>query len=121
VILVDTCVWVDHFNARAPELARILERDWVVTHPFVIGELACGNIRSRTEVLAMLRRLPLVTPATDANAMAMIEFRSLMRRGLTYGDVHLLASAAITDDVKLWTRDKRLFAVADSMGLAYSA
>lgn len=119
MILVDTSIWIDHLHQRVPALMHLLEHDAVVTHPFVIGELACGNIRARAEVLAMLKRLPSVVVATDANALALIEIRSLMRRGIAYSDVHLLAATAIADDVRLWTNDKRLFAAAHAMNLAY--
>ena len=119
MILIDTSVWVDHFHGRQHQLVAALEQEQIVTHPFVIGELACGNIRARSETLSMLKRLPTISPATDSDALALIELRGLMRRGLTYGDVHLLASAAITDGVWLWTNDKKLRAAAEAMNLAY--
>jgi len=119
VILVDTSVWVDHLRSGEAELVAVLEEGIVVTHPFVIGELACGNIANRTEVLGLVHDLSPAPVATHEEAMAFIEARSLMGRGLGYIDVHLLASSALGADVLLWSRDRRLVAVADELGLAY--
>jgi predicted nucleic acid-binding protein len=112
MILVDTTVWVDHLREGAPALAAALEQGTVLTHPFVLGELACGNLKNRGEVLQLL--------GTDAEALEFIERRALMGRGIGYIDVHLLASVVLDGSARLWTRDKRLAAVAEVLELAYA-
>lgn len=90
----------------------------VATHPFVIGELAMGNIRRRTVVLAELAKLPVVTVAAHTEVMFLIDERRLFASGIGYIDAHLVAAAQLTPDVALWTRDRRLHQVADRLGLA---
>ena len=119
MILVDTSVWVDHLRSNEPALVKALETGIVFTHPFVVGELACGNLKSRSEVLALLQELPAAPVATDAEALAFIDARSLMGRGVGYIDVHLLASAVLAGDTRLWTRDRRLADVAAGIQLAF--
>ena len=120
MILVDTSVWVDHLRDGAPALAAALEQGRVLTHPFVLGELACGNLKNRGEVLQLLGELPAAPMATDPEALDFIERRALMGRGIGYVDVHLLASVALAGTSQLWTRDKRLAAVAADLELAYA-
>jgi predicted nucleic acid-binding protein len=120
VILADTSVWIDHLHLGVPALTAALERGRVLVHPFVRGELACGNLRNRSEVLELLGNLPSVPTATNAEAMEFIERRALMGRGIGYIDVHLLASAALAGTARLWTRDRRLAAVASELGLAFA-
>ena len=119
MILVDTSVWVDHLRSNEPALAEALESGLVLAHPFLVGELACGNLRNRAAVMVLLRSLPAAPVATDAEALAFIEGRSLMGRGIGYIDVHLLASAALSHDTLLWTRDRRLAEIADTLHLAF--
>ena len=119
MILVDTSVWVAHLREGTPELAAALEQGRVLTHPFVVGELACGNLKNRREVLQLLGDLPGVPMATDAEALDFIERRALMGRGIGYIDVHLLASVVLSGSTQMWTRDKRLAAVAEDLKLAY--
>ena len=120
MILVDTSVWVDHLRDGAPALAVVLKQGRVLMHPFVLGELACGNLKNRGEVLRLLGDLPAAPLATDPEALNYIERRALMGRGIGYVDVHLLASAALAGAARLWTRDKRLAAVAADLKLAYA-
>lgn len=120
MILVDTSVWVEHLRKGTPALAIALEQGRVLTHPFVLGELACGNLKNRGEVLRLLRELPAAPMATDAEALDFIERRALMGRGIGYIDVHLLASVVLAGSVRLWTRDQRLAAVAEDLKLAYA-
>ena len=120
MILVDTSVWVDHLRDGAPALAAALEQGSVLMHPFVLGELACGNLKNRGEVLRLLGDLPAAPLATDPEALDYIERRALMGRGIGYVDVHLLASVALAGAARLWTRDKRLAAVAADLKLAYA-
>jgi predicted nucleic acid-binding protein len=118
VILVDTSVWVDHLRARNKVLAGLLDAGMIVAHPFVIGELALGNLRQRDVVLAALSDLPPVRIATDAEVLHFIGGHELSGRGIGYVDVHLLAAARLTAGTTLWTNDKRLQAIAHQLGLA---
>jgi predicted nucleic acid-binding protein len=115
-VLVDTSVWIDHFRRRSAALVELLEEAQVWTHPFVIGELACGNLAQRSKVLASLSELPRVPVVTHEEALAFVETRRLMGRGLGLIDVHLLASAVLAK-IPFWTSDKRLATVAAEFGL----
>jgi predicted nucleic acid-binding protein len=119
VILADTSVWIDHLRSSEPKLAAALEGGRVMTHPFVIGELACGNLKNRSEVLKLLGDLPAAPTATDSEVLGLIERRALMGRGVGYLDVYLLASVALVGDTRLWTRDKNLGGAAAEMDLAF--
>lgn len=120
MILVDTSVWIDHLHATVGSLAEALERAEVVTHPFVIGELACGRLANRRTVLDLMSDLPQTFVATDREALRLIEIHRLYGKGLGYMDVHLLASVLLTDRVTLWTRDKSLASVAADLGVGIS-
>lgn len=117
-ILADSSVWVDHLRSGNATLTAALEQDLVVIHPYVIGELACGNLRNRRGVLDLLEGLPGVPVSTTAEALGFIDRHRLMGRGIGYVDVHLLASAALAGDVRLWALDRRLAAVASGLKLA---
>lgn len=117
MILVDTSVWVDHLRAHDPALAGLLEGGRVLGHPFVRGELACGHLRHRAEILTLQGRLPQAARATDDEVLGFIERRGLMGRGIGYLDAHLLAATALTADARLWTRDRRLATAARHLGL----
>jgi predicted nucleic acid-binding protein len=119
VILVDTSVWIDHLRSGEPLLVAALEGGRVMMHPFVLGELACGNLANRSEVLELLGGLPAAPTATDPEALDFIERRTLMGQGIGYIDVHLLASIALSGDARLWTRDRRLAAVATELDLVF--
>lgn len=119
MILVDTSIWIDHLRSGSATLATLLQSEAVCTHDFVIGELACGNLRSRTEVLGLLQSLPRLSAATEDETLFFIEQRHIMGRGIGYIDAHLLAAAVIRD-VPIWTKDKRLLAIAEEEGWAYA-
>jgi predicted nucleic acid-binding protein len=119
-VLVDTSVWIDHFRTEDRKLSELLEIASVVCHPFVVGELACGNLSNRTEILTYLDILPSAAQASLTDILDFIEIHELMGRGIGYIDVHLLASAKL-EGVRLWTRDRRLHSVARSMGIAWDA
>ena len=119
MMLVDTSVWIDHFRQGDAALTTALEAGQVWMHSFVLGELACGNLRSRVEVLSLLQALRPMPLSTDKEVLFFIDQHELMGRGIGYVDVHLLASARLGGTL-LWTRDKRLHAVAAEMGLAYA-
>jgi predicted nucleic acid-binding protein len=112
VILVDTSVWIGHLRRADRRLMELLESGDVLTHPMVIGELACGNLAQRDEVLDLLQRLPSAPRATDTEALTLIERHRLMGRGIGYVDVHLLAAVLLGEGVRLWTDDARLEAAA---------
>jgi predicted nucleic acid-binding protein len=116
MVLADTSVWIAHFRRGLPELSSRLGSHLVLTHPFVIGELACANLRNRRAVLMDLRRLPRAVPASDREVMHLIESRQLWGKGLAWSDVHLLSSAVLSR-CRLWTLDKRLHAVAVGLRL----
>jgi hypothetical protein len=118
VILVDTSVWVDHLRATDETLAGLLDAGMVLAHPFIIGELALGTLSQRQTVLTALSDLPQAIVATDQEALHFIDRHTLFGRGVGYIDIHLLAAARLTPGTTLWTRDKRLHAVALQLGLA---
>ena len=120
MILVDTSIWIDHLRSGSPALAVLLQNDLVCTHNFVIGELACGNLRNRTEVLGLLQSIPRLAAATEDEVLFFIEKQYLMGRGIGYIDAHLLA-ATVMNGVRLWTKDKRLMVIADEKGWSYAA
>lgn len=117
MILVDTSVWIDHLHRIDERLVDALERDEVLTHPFIIGELACGNVAHRDHFLRLLDALSSAPVATHEEAMVFLNARKLMGRGLGYVDLHLLASAAIAQDVFLYTADKKLQRIARELKL----
>jgi predicted nucleic acid-binding protein len=117
-VLADTSVWVEHLRAGSLTFSAQLDDGLIVVHPFVVGELACGNLRNRIELLALLDKLPSAVVATADEARRFIESHRLMGRGIGYVDVHLLASTALTSDVRLWTLDRRLATVASELKLA---
>jgi len=116
VILADTSIWVDHLRGGDAKLVELLGAGAILTHPFVIGEIALGSLSRRDEILENLRDLPAVSIATDDEVLEFIERRALHGRGIGYVDCHLLASMTLTPGATLWTRDKRLRAVAADMG-----
>jgi hypothetical protein len=120
VILVDTSIWVDHLRAGDARLAEALDRAAVFVHPFIVGELACGLLRNRSELLRLLRGLPGVPAASDDEALDFIERHRLMGRGVGYIDVHLLVSAALSGGARIWSRDRRLAEVAAELDLAHT-
>jgi len=118
MILVDTSVWIDHFRSTDAALARCLHQGSVLMHPFVLGELALGNLRQRKLILKSLALLPHVTVADQAEIMDFISAANLAGSGIGYIDAHLLAACRLTRPALLWTRDKRLRSVAENLALA---
>jgi predicted nucleic acid-binding protein len=119
LILVDTSVWVDHLRRGDPQLIALLESAKAATHPFVIGEIACGSLANRQMVLTLLQDLPMATVADNDEVLAYIESHKLYGKGVGYVDLHLLAAVALTEDASFWTRDKRLHSAAESLRCAY--
>ena len=114
MILVDTSVWVEHLRRGSARLAGLLEQGQVVCHPFVIGEIALGTLKNRTEILDLLAELPAAQVVSHAEAIALVEQRALSGRGIGWVDVHLVASALV-ERLPLWTFDRRLGAVARAL------
>ena len=120
MILVDTSVWISHLRSEDRKLTTLLNRDQVLIHPMVVGELACGNLRNRKEIMALLGGLPRILVADDDEVLFFIERHQLMGSGIGYVDVHLLAATALTQSARLWTHDLRLAQVAFGLNLADS-
>jgi len=117
VILVDTSVWIDHLRAADRQLAGLLLEEQVLCHPFVVGELACGALKRRVEILAPLRSLPRAPAVDHEEVFPFIGAHALMGSGLGWVDVHLLASVCLAGE-RLWTRDHRLAQAARRLGVA---
>jgi hypothetical protein len=118
MVLVDTSVWVSHLREGDVGLEKLLNDGEVVCHPFIIGELACGNLKNRREILIHLQSLPKTILAEDEEVLEFIENHQLMGKGLGYIDIHLIAAAVLTD-VLLWTFDKTLDKISKKIGINY--
>ncbi|NLG19398.1 MAG: type II toxin-antitoxin system VapC family toxin [Fibrobacter sp.] len=115
MVLVDTSVWVNHLNRSDRALIELLNNAQVAVHPFVLGELACGNIRNRTQILSLLMNLPSVPVVSGDEFFFFIEKKSLSGKGLGFVDIHLLASAAISETA-VYTKDKQLYLASKNLG-----
>lgn len=112
MVLVDTSVWVSHLREGNSELSNLLHNGEVASHPFVVGELACGNLKNRTLILSLMKSLPMSIEAEHEEVLTFIERNRLMGKGLGYVDAHLITSAVLSG-ISIWTFDKRLEQVAD--------
>jgi len=117
MVLVDTSVWMAHLREGATGLEALLLEGRVLCHPFIIGELACGNLKRRSEILSHLIALTRAVQAKHEEVLEFIENYRLMGQGLGYLDMHLLSSALLTR-VPLWTLDKKLKKILGQLGLA---
>ena len=118
-VLVDTSVWIDFLRSGNPVLADLLNKNRVVMHPMIIGDLACGNLKNRQSLLKLWNSLNQLSQASHVEVLYFIERKNLMGRGVGYVDVHLLASVALAANVSLWTHDKRLAQLASSQALSW--
>jgi hypothetical protein len=118
MVLVDTTIWVDHFRVPNDKLRQLLEDEQIVMHPFVVAELALGSMKQRAIQLRALDDLPAVQVARLDEVRWMIEAHSLYYRGIGLTDAHLIASCLIDRSTLLWTYDKQLLKVAESLGIA---
>ena len=118
MVLVDTSVWVRHLREGDPDLEQLLNSGEVMCHPYIVGELACGNLNNRHEVLLLLQLLPPATLANHEEILQFIEENQLMGKGLGYVDVHLSASAVLTG-VQMWSYDRRLNETNERLGIKY--
>ena len=119
MVLVDTSVWVGHLRKHSRELEDLLERDLVLMHTSVIGELACGSLKERDTFLRHLNALPAALEATARETLDLIQMRNLWGRGIGWVDAQLTASALLTR-CWLWTVDERLSTVAAELGLKFN-
>jgi predicted nucleic acid-binding protein len=116
MILVDTSVWIGHFRTGNARLHRLLEEDAVLTHPFIVGELACGSLRNRRTILSLLGTLPCAVTADHFEVLSLLENECLFGSGIGWVDAHLLASARLSH-AGLWTLDRCLARIAASLGI----
>lgn len=119
MILIDTSVWIDHFRSPNGLLSELLGNEQVLLHPFVIGEIACGNLKHREEILTLMQSLPSAAKVDDREILFFIERRSLMGSGIGLVDMHLLASC-MNEPCSIWTFDKRLHKAAVELKTAFT-
>ena len=118
MILVDTSVWVAHLREGNAQLKALLNEGTVVCHPFIIGELACGTMRNRVQILSLLQSLPMAEIAEHSEVLQFIEHNRLAGKGLGYVDVNLLASAVLTG-IPFWTLDRKLQQASAKLRINY--
>lgn len=121
MILVDTSIWIDHLRGGDEQLIHLLGTGQVLTHPFVIGELALGRLQNRDALLGALQDLPQTPVASEGEVLRFIESNSLFGIGIGYIDAHLLAAVRLAPGTRLWTRDRRLQEASIRLGLAHGA
>ncbi len=117
MILADTIIWIDHLRRQNAQMQNLLANGQIWTHPFIVAELALGSLNHRKKTLDELDKLLEVHVARLSDVRQMIEARGLFAKGIGLTDAHLIASCLITPGVKLWTRDSRLRAVAEDLGV----
>jgi predicted nucleic acid-binding protein len=118
VILVDTSIWIDHLRVTQSALVDLLEQGHVVTHPFVIGELALGSIACRREFLGFLQDLPALSVVSHDEFMTFVEGRGLFGSGIGLVDGHILAAALLAPGTRVWSRHRRLALAAQALGVS---
>ena len=118
MILLDSSVWIDHLRKAEPAVVSLLNDHEVLCHPFVIGEIACGSLAQRQLVVKTLSALPKVTIAEHEEVLSYIKSHQLFSLGLSFIDIHLLASCTLSA-TQIWTRDRRLNDAATSLSLSY--
>ena len=116
MIMVDTSVWISHFRKTEKDLVDLLNKEMVACHPYIIGEIACGNLNNRSEIILLLQSLPVTIQANHEEVLQFIEMNKIMGQGIGYIDVHLLVSALLTK-VSIWTFDKKLQKVVRILGV----
>lgn len=119
VILADTSIWIDYFRKSDPHVEALSRQGQMCGHPFVSGELAAGSQQLHHRMLLVIRELPQLSPVKEDQFYAFIEANAVNGKGVGFVDIHLLAAVSRSEDVFLWTKDRRLFEQADRLGLAY--
>lgn len=117
MIIVDTSIWIDHLHKGDRAMDHLLAHDAVMLHPFVLGEIALGSLRNRKKVLAELETIPFAPMVAIDDVLELIEQQGLSGSGIGLIDAHLLASTLLDADDLLWTKDRRLAAVAERLGI----
>ena len=117
MIIVDTSIWIDHLRKGDRAMDQLLAHDAVMLHPFVLGEIALGSLRNRKKVLAELETIPFAPMVAIDDVLELIEQQGLSGSGIGLIDAHLLASTLLDADDLLWTKDRRLAAVAERLGI----
>ena len=118
MVLVDTSIWINHLRDGDRHLEKLLFDGDVLCHPHIIGELACGNLKNRKEIIELFQSLPVSPVVEFQEFLYFVEQNNLSGRGIGFVDIQLLASAQL-GQVLLWTADKRLKAAAAALGLNY--
>jgi predicted nucleic acid-binding protein len=121
MIVIDTSVWADHFRKAEAAVTDIGRSGELRMHPFVVGELAAGNLPDWNRTVAALRLIPAAATVEENILFQFMADHGLMGSGLSFVDIHLLASVAIAESAQLWSRDKRLKARAEMLGIAHRA
>ena len=119
MILVDTSIWIEHVRRADKHLGALLGAGELLVHPFILGELALGQFRSRETLLRDLRDMPQAAVASHDEVLHLIEERRLVGAGIGYVDVHLLAAARLMGHTAVWTHDNRLRMVAEKLRLSH--
>jgi predicted nucleic acid-binding protein len=118
MILADTSVWVDHLRGHNQTFTQLLESEQILIHPFVIGELALGDLQPRDLILNYFYNLPQSKLASYQEVLHFIDRHRLFGSGIGYVDAHLLAATQLTAGATFWTVDMRLHRLADRLRLA---
>jgi len=118
MVLVDTSIWISHLRDGSSYLEVLLNSGDVLCHPFIIGELACGTLKNRNELFSLFKSLPIAKIVEHDEVLKFIEKRNLMGMGLGYIDIHLLASAILSDS-PIWSLDKKLNKIANAMDISF--
>lgn len=121
MVLVDTSVWVDFLRKGDNALSALLSQNSVCMHSMIIGELACGHLRNRGQLIGLWENLPQITEASHEEALYCLNAHKLMGRGIGFIDLHLLASTLLTPGVSLWSHDRRLTTIASSLHIGFSS
>ena len=120
MILADTSIWIDHFHTKNVQLEMLAEAEDLLCHPLVIAELALGSLKSRALTIQYLKALPTTQGIETEELLHFVESEKIYSRGVGLVDATLLASCIVDiEPVKLWTRDRRLNALAEQFGVAY--
>ena len=119
MILADTSVWINHFRARDDMLVDLLASAQILTHPFVIGEMAMGSLANRKQVIALMNELQVTLTASNDELLRFVDHHRLYGKGIGLIDAHLLAATVLSPGSRLWTFDKRLATVAAHLGVSF--
>ena len=120
LILADTSIWIDHLRGEDTGLQALLAAEGICCHPFIVGEVALGSLKNSAATLDQLKLLPMVPAAHTSEVAAFVEWAKLFGTGIDYVDAHLLTSVRLSEGTRLWTRDKRLRAQAERLGVAFT-